>query len=290
MKKIIALVLAMVLQVNSSHALMESTRCTVSGDSLDGEQAKGRNAWALKCYPDLKFEADADGNFMATDAKTGVTALGYPFFVQTDGVGNIVGYVQAPVDPAAPCWDTNIYKKSGFCIAGCFTPEQEILFADGYVAIKEAKEKDMSSILTYDGSVKGHPTFKISELVGYTVDAEEYNQPILIIKTASGGEIRVTPNHPLVDSRGYMITAETFKVGDSLVSFVGKNDVVQSIERVDYFGKVYNVNMGTHDISTNIIVAQGFLSGTVYFQNEGLEHLNRMVLRDSNLISDSLLK
>ncbi len=87
-----------------------------------------------------------------------------------------------------------------------------------------------------------------------------------------------------------MVAAETLKAGDSLMTAEGKADAITSIETVDYFGKVYNIDMGNEVIEDNIIVAQGFLSGTVYFQNEGLENLNRLILRNSDLLSDTMLK
>jgi hypothetical protein len=45
------------------------------------------------------------------------------------------------------------------------------------------------------------------------------------------------------------------------------------------FTKVYNLKPTTTDLTSNILVAQGYLSGSVRYQNEYIKYLNRVLLR-----------
>jgi hypothetical protein len=176
-----------------------------------------------------------------------------------------------------------------FCTAGCYTPEQMVLFEKGYASIGIAHEKNIPFVLALaSNSTRNKPEFVSSPVAYYITDLVAGHHDILEITTFSGGFLSVTPNHPLVDGHGYMRSANNFRVGDNLVMESGNLDRIISITPGKYFGKVYNLEVSNPEPEQKIIVAQGYLNGTVYYQNEGLKDLNRVILR-TNLIPDSLV-
>jgi intein/homing endonuclease len=95
----------------------------------------------------------------------------------------------------------------------------------------------------------------------------------------SGGSLRVTAEHPLLTDDGIMRQAEDLKVGASLVRADGSPDAISSVEVSKIFGKVYNVRPTTVDYTSNIVVAGGYLNGSVRYQNEFLDMINALILR-----------
>jgi hypothetical protein len=270
-------------------AATESTRCAQYNDSLDGTQANLRASWAIRCYPFLRGLAEPNGQFLLRDTASGANFAGYPIFAEIMPNGDKV-HVRAPIDSAAPCWDTNKYQFAGICRAGCFTPDQRILVGVNYMPIKQAKDQGLMDLPTLSAAVGADPQWKISRINSYTVDAEDQEQKILVISTEEGGQLKVTTNHPLVDGEGYMREAAQLKVGDALHKVEGGKSVITAINSVSYFGKVYNVETNSTDLLENIIGAEGYLSGTVYYQNEGIKDLNRQVLRLPTTIHQSVLQ
>lgn len=271
-------------------AATESARCAATGDSLDLNQAAARTAWAFKCYPGLRGTMPGK-EVILKDTQTGATFPGYPTFARIDESGNVISYWTAPADPNAPCDGAQQYSFIGFCRAGCYTPDQAVLFSEGFIAIEDAKKSQRDDIVTIaKGSTLDNLVFTTSRLESYTVDPVARAQKILVIKTQDGGQLKLTLNHPLVDSKGRMRSANTLQVGEELVKMDGDLDRITSIEEVDYLGKVYNVRPVSNDPAENIVVAQGYLNGSVYFQNEGIKELNRVALRAGHVIPDSLVQ
>jgi hypothetical protein len=115
----------------------------------------------------------------------------------------------------------------------------------------------------------------------WMVDIAPANQEIITLRMKSGGELRVTNEHPLVTSEGVMKRAEDLVVGESLVRDNGASDPVVSMSSTTEFTKVYNLQPTTTDLTSNILVAQGYLSGSVRYQNEYVKYLNRVLLRQN---------
>jgi hypothetical protein len=277
MRKFFLQALALLYCSNIFAAATESGRCALYNDSLTVDEANNRAIWALKCYPFLGAMTD-DGKFLLRDTATGHVSTGYPIFAEIAANGT-KNHVKAPLDPSAPCWDTNRYQFVGICRASCFTPDQRILFQDGFMPIKQAFDLRRQDIMVSGNFLGLVPQFKQAVVASYVVDIEEQDQEVLIINTAEGGRLSVTPNHPLVDGDGYMRAASQLRVGDTLFNMGGHSSSIVRIEPINYRGKVYNIDLNTYDPFENVIVAEGYLSGTVYFQNEGIKNLNRQVLR-----------
>ncbi|MCB0421936.1 MAG: hypothetical protein KDD61_13140 [Bdellovibrionales bacterium] len=266
----------------------ESARCVEQNDSLDQNQALSRTAWAFKCYPYLRGTMK-DKKVMLHDVATGAKLIGYPMFGKINEQGEVTQYWSAPIDPSASCSAANTYSFIGFCRAGCYTPDQMVLFSDGYQSIGEAKKSLRQDIVTLSPeSTLDSLEYIANTLSSYTVDPEPKQQDIVTIRTESGGELTVTWQHPLVMSTGMIKTAQDLVIGDQLIQESGAMDSIVELSRQGYFGKVINVEMESEQATDNIVVAQGFLNGSAYYQNIELNEINRKVLR--SLIPDSLVK
>ena len=112
---------------------------------------------------------------------------------------------------------------------------------------------------------------------------------IIVFKMKSGGELRLTPNHPLVTVDGKIKLAADFKSGDSLLKLGGEQDPIVSLEHIKYFGKVYNLFVNSRDKFKNIVVTNGYLNGTAYYQNEGADNVNKKILK-TRLLKDAFKK
>lgn len=265
----LTLMLASQLSMAGSAPLMKS-RCTE--DSLDNGQAVERIEWAAKC-----------GHITANERQYSLVDGGnprprplYPLYGKED----LSEIWRAPADRNAPCNVAGGMSVVAFCTASCYTADQEVLFADGFVEIKEAKTQVLPDVM----ALRDASTFENLKLASYPVESytEEVRptwQDILRFKMKSGGSLSVTTNHPIVDEKGVVKTADKFKVGESLIHYLNGLDAIVSIKKEGYFGKVYNLAPNTKLPLSNILVAQGYLNGSSYFQNDGVDLQNRKLLR-----------
>jgi len=174
---------------------------------------------------------------------------------------------------------TTPFHVNGYCEAACYTPEQEILFSDGYVPILDAFKGLREDLIT----LSPHATLDNVELqqnrtYSYTRELRDAEHNIFVISTRSGGQLRVTHEHPVINGEGRMVQAQTLKVGDDLVKADGSLDPIVDIQKTTHFGKVYNIAPVTTDLVSNVLVAQGFLVGSVRFQNDEVAYINRIIL------------
>lgn len=174
------------------------------------------------------------------------------------------------------------YIALGECTSSCYTPDQKILFSQGEVAIKDALDTLADDVFTLnDGATRESFGFETRKIHHYTRSATETQHKILTITTEQGGQLKVTLNHPLLRADGTMVEAADLKVGDKLIKVDGQDDQIESIAESDFFGRVYNLQPDSTSNEGQIVIAQGFLSGSSWFQNDGLDTLNRVVLRRS---------
>jgi hypothetical protein len=166
------------------------------------------------------------------------------------------------------------------CEAGCYAPEQQIRVGDTSVAVSKAHESGERALTTLaPGATIDSVQLMQNKIARWTVDIAPAKQTIVTLRMKSGGELRVTLEHPVVTSDGVMRQAQTLVVGDSLVRDNGASDPVVSISRSDEMTKVYNLRPTTTDLTSNVLVAQGYLSGSARYQNEYLKYLNRVLFR-----------
>lgn len=202
----------------------------------------------------------------------------------------------APTDPKAPCTVPDGVYVSAVCVSSCATPEQLIKAqATGNgklhdVPFFEAWQKKFAFVasLQSESSMSSKDVQKtaVEQWVTELVDTDHV---ILEFRMRSGGSLRLTPNHPLLGPDGIMREASEFKVGESLLQLGAIPDQIVSIRSTNYFGKVYNVFVQSAAPHHNVVVTNGYLNGTAFFQNEGAQYLNRQVLR-TRLIKGVLSK
>jgi hypothetical protein len=178
----------------------------------------------------------------------------------------------------------------GLCQAGCYSPEQQIQTGhkrQSVLAAHDSGEKSVTT-LTPDATLDA-PKFMTNQIARWTVDIAPASQPIITVRTKSGGELRVTNEHPLLTSEGVMKQAQTLVVGESLVREDGAPDRIVSIKTANEFTKTYNLRPTTTDLTSNVVVAQGYLAGSGRYQDEFLKYLNRALFR-GNLPSNVIVR
>lgn len=291
MKRNYLIIILMVGTVSfETMATFQPARCGTLGDSVSQEDAPGRRAWAQKCYP--QYRGIIAFNSRIRDASTGAERDGYPVIAKVDdnGVPSNPENWFAPKVESAPCNYPQGYFIIAYCVSGCYTPEQALLFTNGYQPIAAAQQQNSKEITTLSSSADlDKLDYTVSPIDYFVTDLVPGFHKILAITTASGGVIRITENHPLVDGEGRMRSAHSLTLKDSLVRQDGSLDRIIHIFPEEYFGKVYNVEVKGGNLVEKIIVAQGFLNGSLHYQNQGLADLNRIILR-TNLISEALVK
>lgn len=253
-----------------------SGRC--GGDTIYRSEVDGRRAWVLKCkdHPAISFFFKLGGEKLYTHGGH------YPAFGQVKN-GKVKGSWQAPVDPSEPCNIPEDVRIIGLCTAGCFTGDQRVLFAEqGYVGIKEAFEADLPEVMVVRPGSFFEDIRLVAERIGnYVVDLAPAKQRIIEFKTAGGGRLQVTEGHPMLTPDGRLVEAVKLRRGDQLVTYNGQTDEIVEARNFEIFDRVYNLYPETKDLLKNLIVAEGFITGSAYYQSEGNEHMGRVILRHS---------
>jgi hypothetical protein len=119
-----------------------------------------------------------------------------------------------------------------------------------------------------------------------TYVAGETTEDIFILKDKKGDTLHVTSEHPLVLEDGTIVKARTLKKGDRIVKANGKSVKLDSVSTRSFTGTVWNVQPASHNKTENILAAQGFLTGSVRFQNEWADDVFRLSLRDELDVSN----
>lgn len=262
-------------------------RC--SQDSLSNTDADGRYKWMLKCQDQVPVIKEFLTEFADVKAK-GNYSIGagsrrvYPTFMNR--ATNPEKPWIAPKVATASCTVPATAYVAAVCLSSCATPEQEII-AEAKANLKlrqvpfiEALTKNYGFVGTLRSeSPMSERVLQKTKVDQWVTELIETDHDILNFRTASGGSLRVTPNHPIVATDGSIKLAENFAVGESLVKFGGTSDRIVAIDHEVYFGKVYNLFVQSAAPQHNVIVTSGFLNGTAFFQNEGATYLNRAILR-----------
>lgn len=260
-------------------------RC--SNDSLSTAAALGRYQWMVKCQDSVpiikefleKFDDVHSGTFGLDDG----TRHLYATFMDTATKKVWV----APTSNKSSCTIPATAYIAAVCVSSCATPEQQIVAQ----AQAEKQMHPLTFIEAFTRKVEWVGTMKSDSQINsksldktavdnWVTELEDTTQEVLTFNMKSGGQLRLTVNHPLLSSAGSMKLARDFKVGDNLVQLGGKLDTIVSIQSIQYTGKVYNVFVKSNDLKKNIVVINGYLSGTAFYQNEGTQYMNRSLFRE----------
>jgi len=177
--------------------------------------------------------------------------------------------------------DTSVtgFFVNGFCTSSCYTPDQEVMFADGPQAMIDATNAltPRMKTLTPTSTLQNF-TFHTDDVESFTREIHDSTHVIFDIRTASGGELKVTDKHPVVVGSGRIVEARSLKAGDQLIKADGTRDRITSVTQTTHFGNVYNLKPTSTNKVGNILIAQGFLVGSSRFQNEDVDFMNRIIL------------
>lgn len=258
-------------------------RC--NGDSLSNSQAHGRYEWMVKCsseVPMLKeflenFDNVKAGNFTIDSSRSL-----YPTFMNSSTKPEKMW--KAPVVKTASCSIPEGVYIAAVCVSSCAIPQEKVLAGNmgkmnPVEFVKALGENyDRVATMTKNSSLSDRK-LKASKVEQWVTELVDTEQPVLVFTMESGKTLSITPNHPLLRQDGSMDTAEKFKAGDSLVALGGGLDPIRSIESLMYYGKVYNVFVKSSVPQENILVTNGYLNGSAFFQNEGAGNMNKSLLR-----------
>jgi hypothetical protein len=267
-----------------------------SKDSLDDSESLGRYKWMVKCQDQIPAVKEFLGKFtdVGITIRNGKVKIDddsnrilYPTFVNRATKPEKIWI--APKLESASCSVPATIYITAVCEADadCATPEQQILASpqskgnSKYTTFIEALTRNYSyvSTLKTNSDINSNRIEKIAvdKWVTTPVDADH---DIIVFKMKSGGSLKVTPNHPLLASDGLIKAARDFKVGDHLVVVGGKLDPIISLDHMNHYGKVYNLLVKSSDLKKNIVITNGYLNGTAFFQNKGAENMNRQIFKN----------
>ncbi len=257
---------------------------------LSEDEAKGRYQWMKKCaatVPEIKaFLQQYD--YYNGGSKGQLTHRGNVIYATWMNASTTPEKKWiAPKRADASCELPAGVYIAAICVVDCATPEQYVMGAgrDGrkleYVHFENAWHEQFRYVASLRTGASMRSNSVQRTRVDQWIQGSDAEHEILVFTMASGRSLRVTEGHAIVSADGRMKEARDFKVGDSLVELGGALDRIVSLTRENYRGKVYNVFVQSSDQKHNIIVTNGYLTGTAYFAGEGIELLNRRVLRTS---------
>lgn len=263
-------------------------RC--SKDNLDEDQSKGRYQWMKKCastVPMIKSFLD-QYDYYNGGSKGQLTHRGniiYATFMNASMSPERIW--KAPTKKDASCEIPAGVYIAAICVVDCATPEQQVMGSEGdgkkveYVKFENAWHEKFKYVASLKSGSSLNSRSVQKTLVDNWIQGSEADHEIVVFTMDSGRSLRVTEGHAIVSADGRMKEARDFKAGDSLVMLGGTLDRIRSLTRENYRGRVYNVYVKSSDQKHNIVVTNGYLTGTAFFAGEGIEHLNRRVLRTS---------
>lgn len=304
-KKVKTLGAQTLLATNNYCSAIQPARC--SHDSLSVSESLRRLDWMKACenkVPVIKtfFEiiggADQLSMYLNDTSSTLYgKARPRPLYVTFSDKDNKPWIAPKTFDTKTQpnCTVPDSAKIFGICTSSCYTPDQKLLFnvagKQQYIPIIDAINQKQESIITLaPDSVLEKLIFSQAPIAHFVSELVDTNHKVLIFNTNSGGRLSVTFNHPLVASDGVIRDASDFKLGDQLIKADGTFDEITKIEEMIYPGKVHNVLPYGESTMGNIIIAEGFLSGSAYFQNDGVNYMNQKILRNNLLLGVDLTK
>jgi len=303
------------LSATASAQSIVRLRMRCEEDSLTPAEARNRVDWFLMNYfEDARVVAGQDTGQSLDDQQTRewwtntclVDALGhtrirplYPTFGNSM-YENPLAYFAPPPTAAHPGAGAPLpdnYQVLGLCTSSCYKPdglvrfeveeEGQSVFKD--VAMGEAFSQQLANVVALsDDSTLENPQLVSIPIDSYTVSATPTDHQIFVFETDDGGKLEVTGNHPVVDASGSVREAKTFEVGEALVRVDGSLAPITSIAVETYHGRVYNLAPRTPSLLGNIVVANGFLNGSSWYQNDGSEYLNTKLFRGT--LPDEILE
>jgi hypothetical protein len=299
-----ALAVVLALDGTASAQVLTTARCQ-NAFSVGLDIAQRRYAWGQFCRtnattmgrnPEHYLSQMSIDDYNATPVTTPtvdrpyIRAQLFPTYFDyvTFGVWDIPdGSLSTAPNPTTPPTSTTVCAvlptssvNAGLCVAGCYVEGTPLLFADGPMGIKAAAEAGKADLVTLSPEATLDNVTLVDNTVDrYVADLVDSVQAIHTITMQSGGQLRVTSEHPLLDSDGIIRQAQALVVGNQLVRADGQPDPIVSITVAKENTKVWNVRPVTTDYVSNLLVAGGYINGSLRYQNEFLSAINSLILR-----------
>jgi hypothetical protein len=181
----------------------------------------------------------------------------------------------------------------GLCNPGCFTPEQTVLFSQGYLPVGDANIEATPEVVTLSAASSPAKLEFVETPVRQFVNTpseqrrKEGKTTIIVIEAVGGFQLRLSEEHPVLMASGVMKRADEVSTGDQVLSFkvvngstgVPKPVRVTRTSRVPYFGNLVNVDLETLEPTQNVIVSNGILVGSNLDQTQrGRDLMGKQIL------------
>jgi hypothetical protein len=265
-----ALIALAVLSIATPAAAQLSTRCWEDDQLGTVTLAQGRNAWSKKCG----YISQAREDYLNSVNEYQVYTNGCYAYPNVPAGSNCTQFV--PADGAAACITGLV--KLGSCVTGCYTPDQRLTFNGEFQAIDQAYINKTRTVTALDKNAT-MDNLIFGEQAIYDFIAGDTNEYIYVLRAADR-QVQVTSEHPMVRGDGQMVKAKTLKAGDILLGADGSKLQLESVSTFFYHGTVWNVRPESRNMVENVLNAEGFLTGSVRFQNEWADTDFRLSIRD----------
>jgi PKD repeat protein len=259
-------------------------RC--SEEFLSPSEVRGRYDWMMKC----QLQSPGIQKFFIDFPWSIDLRRHYVSFSTHAGPGSADKLWRAPVDAGAPCALPRETTVTAVCSSSGALSSEEILS-------QGPQDKDFKNISFIDALNantpfvaavnSGHSATDLglarTKVETWATNRAKDRQEMIVFHMKSGRTLRVTANHALVSSNGRVYSAYEFRAGDRLIRSNGTLETITKIEAGADFTKVYNVFVDSARAQRNVVVTNGFLVGTDYFQTTRQSSINRALFRQ-NLI------
>jgi hypothetical protein len=177
------------------------------------------------------------------------------------------------------------FSDVNFCAGGCYQKDQNLLFFSNgkkeWKQIQEAYNKEKFVMTLSKEANLSHLSYEKSEVSYYMKDAQKKKRALLEFTMASGRTLAVTPDHPLVDEQGMIREAMNFSLKNALIDMNGSLDPIVKMKHKMIFDRVYNLDTKAEHKNQRIVLANGYLNGTYWYETYGKQMLSKINDREN---------
>lgn len=239
-------------------------------EGLNPWQAQGRNAWASMwgyITPDKEMELNAQGRYV--EFSNGCYQL---------TIGGTCS-IKVPINMSGTFVPG--LMMGNFCATSdCYTPDQKIQMGGEYVGIEDVANLESRTLTTLAAEATVENPMTLEQPIA-AISWASGAQEIYVLEGAEGERIEVTGGHPMVLADGTIRVAKELKEGDTLAGEKGAIIALARIGTYKYDGKVWNIKPESEKKTENIVIAEGFLAGSMRFQDQWAHEKFRLFVRDA---------
>jgi hypothetical protein len=169
---------------------------------------------------------------------------------------------------------------AGVCARDCYTPSQQLSFEGSLMSIERAYQSKAATVtaLTLDATPE---QMSYAEQPIEEITTGSLNEKLLILEGENGRRLEVSSNHAIVAADGSVVPANTLREGDGILDQYWHVVPLLKIQTREYEGTVMNILPQSREKKENILIAEGFLTGSMRFQNQWARQSFRLMLRDN---------